>query len=83
MAWNMALDLTEQELTELRQRTNASDSAGAVSRAAREFLRTCRLRELTSMGGKLDYDENAWRERDTSELSQPVPSTEGEETRDG
>ena len=83
MALNLALDLTERELTELRQRTNVSDSAGAVSRAAREFLRTCRLRELTSLGGKFDYDENAWRELDSSELSQPVPRIEGEETRDG
>ena len=70
MSMNLALDLTERELVELRQRTKATDSADAVSRAAREFLRTCRLREVTSMAGKLDYDENAWRELDEAELSQ-------------
>ena len=71
MSMNIALDLTERELLELRQRTKASDSADAVSRAAREFLRTCRLRELTSMAGRLDYDEQAWRALDEAELSQP------------
>jgi hypothetical protein len=59
-------------------RTNATDTAGAVARAAREFLPTCRLRELTSMGGQLDYDENAYRELDAAELEQP-PSTPGEQ----
>ena len=70
MSIGIALDLTESELTELRQRTNTIDSADAVSRAAREFLWTCRLRELTSMGGKLGYVEQAWRELDVAELSQ-------------
>jgi hypothetical protein len=76
MPMNLTLDLTERELVELRQRTNAADTAGAVARAAREFLQTCRLRELTSMGGQLDYDENAYRELDAAELEQP-PSTPG------
>ena len=83
MPLNLALDLTERELTELRQRTNATDSAGAVSRAAREFLRTCRLRELTAMAGKLDYDENAWRQLDAVELGQPALSLSVEERHDG
>ena len=83
MPMNLALDLTERELTELRRRTNATDNAGAVSRAAREFLRTCRLRELTAMSGKLDYDENAWRELDAAELSPPALSLSVEDWHDG
>ena len=83
MSIGITLDLTESELTELRQRTNTIDSADAVSRAAREFLRTCRLRELTSMAGKLDYDEEAWRELDAAELSQPEVSIEVGERHDG
>ena len=71
MSMNIALDLTERELLELRERTKATDSADAVSRAAREFLRTCRLRELTLMAGRLDYDEQAWRALDEAELSHP------------
>lgn len=83
MSMNVALDLTERELTELRQRTNAIDTAAAVSHAAREFLRTCRLRELTSMSGKLDFDEQAWRKLDAAELSQPALSIDLGERQDG
>ena len=83
MLMNLALDLTERELVELRRRTKATDSADAVSCAAREFLRTCRLREVTSMAGKLDYDENAWRELDEAELSQQELSIHVEESHDG
>jgi hypothetical protein len=83
MPMNLAVDLTERELTELCRRTNAADRAGAVSRAAREFLRTCRLRELTAMAGKLDYDEHAWRELDAADLSQPAVSVNVGEQRDG
>lgn len=83
MSIGIALDLTEKELTELRQRTNTIDSADAVSRAAREFLRTCRLRELTSMAGKFDYDAQAWRELDAAELSQPEMSFTVGERHDG
>jgi hypothetical protein len=57
MPMNLKLDLTEPELEELRQQTNATDSAGAVARAAREFLQTYRLRERPLMGGQLDYVE--------------------------
>ncbi len=80
---NLAVNLTEQELTELRQRTNASDSADAVTRAAREFLRTSRSRELATLAGDVDYDENAWRELDEAELSQPHVNIEANELPDG
>lgn len=80
---NLALNLTEQELAELRQRTNMSDSAEAVTRAAREYLRSCRSRELASTSGNLDYDENAWRELDKSELSQPEVNIDVDELPNG
>jgi len=68
---NVALDLSENELLELRRRTHVTDDADAVSRAVREFLRICRTRELTSIAGSVDYEENAWRELDQAELAQP------------
>ncbi len=80
---NLALDLTDQELAEIRERTSAMDNADAVSRAAREFLRNCRSRELTEMAGELDYDEDAWRELDAAELSQPETNIEVDEPSDG
>jgi hypothetical protein len=68
---NIALDLTEQELSEIRLRTDASDDAEAVCRAAREYLRVCQARELTAMAAELDYDESAWRKLDAVELGKP------------
>lgn len=80
---NLILNLTQQEVAEIRERTDASDDAEAVSRAAREYLRTCRSRELTAMAAALDYDENAWRELDNAELSQPRADIEGGERFNG
>jgi hypothetical protein len=80
---NLALNLTEMELDELRRRTKVSDSADAVSCAAREFLRICRSRELMCMSGTFDYDENAWHALDQAELSEPWISIDREEDRDG
>lgn len=68
---NLSLNLTEQELSEIRLRTDAADDAEAICRAAREYLRVCQSRELTAMAADLDYDENAWRELDVAELGEP------------
>jgi hypothetical protein len=76
IAMNLVLNLTEQELSEIRSRTDASDDAEAVCRAAREYLRVCQARELTAMAADLDYDENAWRELDAAELGQPQANIE-------
>lgn len=80
---NLVLQLTERELTELRERTKVTDSAEAVTRAAREFLRIDRLRELTSMATSFEYDESAWRELDEAELNQPELSIDLKEPHDG
>ena len=80
---NLALRLTERELTELRERTQASDSGEAVTHAAREFLRVCRLRELTSAATRFEYDENAWKELDKAELCQPGLEIDVKEPTDG
>jgi hypothetical protein len=83
ISMNLALQLTERELTELRERTKVTDSAEAVTRAAREFLRIHRLRELTSTATSFEYDENAWQELDEAELSQPDLSVDLKEPHDG
>ena len=80
---NLALQLTERELSELRERTKVTDSAEAVTRAAREFLRIYRLRELTSTVTSFEYDESAWRELDEAELSRPELSIELKEPHEG
>ena len=79
---NLALQLTERELTELRERIQAIDNAEAVTRATREFLRIYRLRELTSTATSFEYDGSVWRELDEAGLSRPELSIELKEPRD-
>ena len=80
---NLVVNLTEQELAEIRQRTSTPDNADAVLRAVREYLRTCRSRELTRLAADLDYDENAWRELDNAELSRPAINIDVDQHPDG
>jgi hypothetical protein len=58
---SITIELTPQEIAELKQLTRLEDGAEAVSRAAREFLRLSRLRELKAASGKVDYEAN-WQE---------------------
>lgn len=80
---NLAINLTEQELVEIRQWTRMSDAADAVSLAAREYLRSRRASELTTMAGELEYDETAWRDLDEAELTQDKFSIEVGKDSDG
>jgi hypothetical protein len=63
------IDLPAQELAALKQATKANDDAAAVVQAAREFLRISRLRELKSVSGKVDFDEN-WQTYEELELGE-------------
>jgi hypothetical protein len=59
--------LTVQELAALKQLTKADDDAAAVTRAAREYLRLSRLRELKAASGRVEFELN-WRELEDREL---------------
>jgi hypothetical protein len=63
------LDLTPQELAALRQITQLENDAEAVARAAREFLRLARLRELKAASGKVEFEDN-WQELEALELGE-------------
>jgi hypothetical protein len=56
----ITIDLTAQEVAALKQFTELVDAAEAVAKAAREFLRLSRLRELKAVSGKVEFEEN-WR----------------------
>lgn len=58
---SITIDLTAQEVAALKQFTKLQDDAEAVAKAAREFLRLSRLRELKTVSGKVQFEEN-WRE---------------------
>lgn len=57
----MNIELTAQEIAALKQATQIENDAEAVTRAAREFLRLRRLRELKAVSGKVEFEAN-WRE---------------------
>jgi hypothetical protein len=63
------IELTAQEVAALKQVTKIQDEAEAVSKAAREFLRLARLRELKSVSGRVDLEAN-WQELETLELGE-------------
>ncbi|HEV3078483.1 MAG TPA: hypothetical protein VGY66_01845 [Gemmataceae bacterium] len=63
------IELTAQEVAALKQVTKIQDDAEAVSKAAREFLRLARLRELKGVSGRVDLEAN-WQELETLELGE-------------
>jgi hypothetical protein len=58
-----------QELAALKQITKLDDEAEAVLKAAREFLRISRLRELKAVSGKVEMEAN-WQELEELELGE-------------
>ena len=64
---NLGINLSNEEISQLRHITAAQDDAEAVSMAARDYLRIVRLRELKAVSGKVEYDDN-WRELETMEV---------------
>ena len=66
---SITINLTAQEVAALKQFTKLQDDAEAVAKAAREFLRLSRLRELKTVSGKVEFEEN-WRELEGFELGE-------------
>ncbi len=64
---SIRIELTTQEITALKLATRLENDAEAVAKAAREFLRLSRLRELKTVSGKVEFDTN-WQELEELEL---------------
>lgn len=61
------IDLTEQELAELRSFTKQADPAAAVRSAMLEYLRFARRMHLKELSGKVTMEEN-WQALEAAEL---------------
>ena len=61
------VDLTEQELAELRAFTKEADAAAAVRLAMTEYLRFARRMQLKAISGQVPMQEN-WPSLEASEL---------------
>jgi hypothetical protein len=66
---SIIIELTAQEIAALKQATNLENEAEAVAKAAREFLRLSRLRQLKAVSGKVEF-ENNWQELEGLELDE-------------
>lgn len=65
------IEMTPQEVAELKQLTKLDDDAGAVAKAAREYVRLIRLRELKAAAGNVEFHPNYnWRELEDLELGE-------------
>ena len=52
---SVTVDLSADEVAQIKRATEIDDEKEAVARAAREFLRVVKLRELKAASGKVDY----------------------------
>ena len=61
------VDLSEQELAELKAFTKQGDAAAAVRSAMVEYLRLARRMELKALAGQVPMEDN-WQSLEASEL---------------
>jgi Arc/MetJ family transcription regulator len=52
---SVTVNLTPEEVAQIKRATEVDDEKEAVTRAIREFLRVANLRELKAASGKVDY----------------------------
>lgn len=56
---SITIELTSQEIAQIKQITQLHGDSEAVIQAVREFLRVSRLRELKVASGKLDFEDRS------------------------
>ena len=64
------IDLTDQEVADLKSLTNQSDAAAAVRWATIEYLRFARRKRLKELSGRVEMDDN-WRRLEDLEVKGP------------
>ena len=65
----VAVNLSDEEVSQIKRITRLEDEAEAVTKAAREFLRISKLKQLKSVSGKVDFDLD-WEELESLELGE-------------
>ena len=63
------VDLTDQELAELKTLTNQADAAAAVRCATAEYLRFARRKRLKELPGRVEMEED-WRVFEAAEMKE-------------
>jgi len=54
---SVTINLSSDELAQIKRFTELENENDAVTKAAREFLRVAQLRELKAVSGKVDYQD--------------------------
>jgi metal-responsive CopG/Arc/MetJ family transcriptional regulator len=62
-----SIELSEQELAELRDLTQQSDSMEAIRVAMRDYIRYARRMRLKQLSGQVEMTDN-WRQLEESEV---------------
>ena len=62
-----SIELSEQELAELRDLTEQSDSMEAIREAMRDYIRDARRMRLKQLSGQVEMTDN-WRQLEESEV---------------
>ena len=62
-----SIELSEQELAELRELTEQSDSTEAIRVAMRDYIRYARRMRLKQLSGHVEMIDN-WRQLEQSEI---------------
>jgi hypothetical protein len=63
------VDLTEQELAELKTLTKQTDDVAAIKQAMIEYIRYARRMHLKALSGRVEMDDN-WSTLEAAELEQ-------------
>jgi Arc/MetJ family transcription regulator len=69
---SVTVNLSAEEVAQIKRATEVSDEKEAVAKAAREFLRVAGLRELKGASGKVDY-KGVGEEMEALELRESHP----------
>lgn len=64
-----SIDLSEQELAELRELTKQEDSSEAIRSAMQEYIRYARRMRLKQLSGRVAMTDN-WPQLEQAELSE-------------
>jgi hypothetical protein len=66
---SITIEMPAQEIAALKELTKLENDAEAILKAAREFLRLSRLRELKAVSGKVEFESN-WEKLEALELDE-------------
>ena len=66
---SITIEMPAQEMAAIKQLTRLEDDAAAIVKAAREFVRLTRLRELKTASGRVDFESN-WEQLEDLELNE-------------